>query len=72
MRVLVTTTSSNCATSSLIVTLIVSVEDAKKNLVRIPIVKGTLPHQQKGKFGGARVNIIPLDIDPDAQKFILM
>ena len=35
------------------------VEDAKKNLVRIPIVKGTLPHQQKGKFGGARVNIIP-------------
>ena len=36
-----------------------AVEDAKKNLVRIPIVKGTLPHQQKGKFGGARVNIIP-------------
>ena len=35
------------------------VEDAKKNLVRIPIVKGTLPHEQKGKFGGARVNIIP-------------
>ena len=36
-----------------------AVEDAKKNLVRIPIVKGTLPHQQKGKFGGARVNLIP-------------
>ena len=36
-----------------------AVEDAKKNLVRIPIVKGTLPHQQKGKFGGAKVNIIP-------------
>ena len=36
-----------------------AVEDAKKNLVRIPLVKGTLPHQQKGKFGGARVNIIP-------------
>ena len=35
-----------------------AVEDAKKNLVRIPIVKGTLPHQQKGKFGGSRVNII--------------
>ena len=34
-------------------------QHAKKNLVRIPIVKGTLPHQQKGKFGGARVNIIP-------------
>ena len=36
-----------------------AVEDAKKNLVRIPLVKGTLPHQQKGKYGGARVNIIP-------------
>jgi len=36
-----------------------SIEDAKKNLVRIPIIKGTLPHEQKGKFGGARVNIIP-------------
>ena len=36
-----------------------AIEDAKKNLVRIPIVKGTLPHEQKGKFGGARVNIIP-------------
>lgn len=36
-----------------------AIEDAKKNLVRIPIVKGTLPHEQKGKYGGARVNIIP-------------
>jgi small subunit ribosomal protein S5 len=36
-----------------------AIEDAKKNLVRIPIIKGTLPHEQKGKFGGARVNIIP-------------
>ncbi|MGJ8593986.1 MAG: 30S ribosomal protein S5 [Aquaticitalea sp.] len=35
------------------------IEDAKKNLVRIPIIKSTLPHEQKGKFGGARVNIIP-------------
>ena len=35
------------------------IEDAKKNLVRIPIIKGTLPHEQKGKYGGARVNIIP-------------
>ena len=41
-----------------------AVEDAKKNLVRIPIVKGTLPHQQKGKFGGARVNIIPASPGP--------
>ena len=36
-----------------------AIEDAKKNLVRIPIIKSTLPHEQKGKFGGARVNIIP-------------
>ncbi len=36
-----------------------AVEDAKKNLVRIPLVKSTLPHEQKGKYGGARVNIIP-------------
>ncbi|HNQ28206.1 MAG TPA: 30S ribosomal protein S5 [Aquaticitalea sp.] len=36
-----------------------AIEDAKKNLVRIPIINKTLPHEQKGKFGGARVNIIP-------------
>ena len=36
-----------------------AVDDAKKNLVRIPLIKGTLPHEQKGKYGGARVNIIP-------------
>ncbi|MGB0260932.1 MAG: 30S ribosomal protein S5 [Flavobacteriaceae bacterium] len=36
-----------------------AVEDAKKNLVRIPINKGTLPHEQKGKFGGARVFLKP-------------
>ncbi|MGC6479108.1 MAG: 30S ribosomal protein S5 [Flavobacteriaceae bacterium] len=36
-----------------------AVEDAKKNLVRIPIQNGTLPHEQKGKFGGARVFLKP-------------
>ncbi|MGB0199488.1 MAG: 30S ribosomal protein S5 [Flavobacteriaceae bacterium] len=36
-----------------------AVEDAKKNLVRIPVYKGTLPHEQKGKFGGARVFLKP-------------
>ncbi len=35
------------------------IEDAKKNLVRIPLLRKTLPHEQKGKYGGARVNIIP-------------
>ena len=28
-------------------------------MVRIPINKGTLPHQQKGKYGGARVYLQP-------------
>jgi len=32
-----------------------AIEDAKKNLVRIPIINATLPHEQKGKYGGARV-----------------
>jgi small subunit ribosomal protein S5 len=36
-----------------------AIEDAKKNLVRIPIYKKTLPHEQKGKFGGARVFLKP-------------
>ena len=36
-----------------------AIEDAKKNLVRIPIIDGTLPHEQKGKFGGAKIFIKP-------------
>ncbi len=36
-----------------------AVEDAKKNLIRIPISKGTLPHEQKGKYGGAKVFLKP-------------
>ncbi|WP_405611626.1 30S ribosomal protein S5 [Polaribacter sp. Asnod1-A03] len=36
-----------------------AVEDAKKNLVRIPILDATLPHEQKGKFGGAKVFLKP-------------
>lgn len=36
-----------------------AIEDAKKNLVRIPILEATLPHEQKGKFGGAKVFIKP-------------
>ena len=36
-----------------------AIEDAKKNLVRIPLNKATLPHEQKGKFGGARVYVQP-------------
>ena len=37
----------------------IQVEDAKKNLIRIPIKKGTLPHEQKGKYGGAKVFLKP-------------
>ncbi len=36
-----------------------AIEDAKKNLVRIPIYKKTIPHEQKGKFGGAKVFLKP-------------
>lgn len=35
------------------------VEAAKKNLVKIPILNGTLPHEQAAKFGGARVFMRP-------------
>lgn len=29
------------------------VESAKKNLTRVPVLKGTVPHEQSAKFGGA-------------------
>lgn len=35
------------------------IEDAKKNLVRVPVLKGTIPHDQLGKFGGGFVYIKP-------------
>lgn len=35
------------------------VEDAKKNLVKIPIIKGTIPHEQLAKYGGAQVFLKP-------------
>lgn len=36
-----------------------AVEDAKKNLYRIPLVSNTVPHEENGKFGGARVFLRP-------------
>ncbi|MGO1729514.1 MAG: 30S ribosomal protein S5 [Flavobacteriaceae bacterium] len=36
-----------------------AVEDAKKNLVRIPLYKKTIPHEIVGKYGGGRVILIP-------------
>ena len=35
------------------------VEAAKKNLVKVPVLNGTVPHEQEAKFGGARVLIRP-------------
>ena len=35
------------------------IEDAKKNLLKIPIYKGTIPHEQTAKYGGARVFLKP-------------
>ena len=35
------------------------IESAKKNLVRLPIYKGTIPHEQKAKFKGASVLMKP-------------
>jgi len=34
-------------------------EAAKKNLIKVPVLNGTIPHEQEAKFGGARVFIKP-------------
>ncbi|MCF8246745.1 MAG: 30S ribosomal protein S5 [Saprospiraceae bacterium] len=33
--------------------------DAKKNMIKVPVYKGTIPHEQKGKYGAGRVLIRP-------------
>lgn len=35
------------------------IDDAKKNLIRIPVLNGTLPHAQQGKYSGALVFMKP-------------
>jgi len=35
------------------------IESAKKNLVKVPVYKGTIPHEQVAKFGGALVFLKP-------------
>ena len=34
-------------------------EAAKKNLIKVPLLNGTIPHEQVSKFGGAQVFIHP-------------
>ena len=35
------------------------VDDAKKNLIKVPVLKGTIPHEQVGKYSGAKVFLKP-------------
>ena len=35
------------------------VESAKKNLIKVPVLKGTIPHEQIAKFGGSEVLLKP-------------
>ncbi|MBO4582170.1 MAG: 30S ribosomal protein S5 [Bacteroidales bacterium] len=34
-------------------------EDAKKNLIRVPVLKGTIPHAQEARYSGAIVFLKP-------------
>ena len=36
-----------------------AIDAAKKNLVRVPVYKGTIPHEQTAKFSGSQVLIKP-------------
>jgi len=36
-----------------------AIDSGKKNCIKIPIINGTIPHEQNGKFGGARVFMRP-------------
>ena len=35
------------------------IDDAKKHLIKVPVLNGTLPHEQDGKYSGARVFLKP-------------
>ncbi len=35
------------------------VEDAKKNLIKVPILNATIPHEQEARYSGARVFMKP-------------
>ncbi len=36
-----------------------AVEDAKKNLIKVPMVGTTIPHEVIGHFGAGRIIIMP-------------
>ena len=36
-----------------------AIDDAKKNLIKVPLHNGTVPHEQEGRFGGAHVFLKP-------------
>ena len=36
-----------------------AVDDARKNLIKFPLYKGTIPHEQLGKYGAGKVLIKP-------------
>ncbi len=35
------------------------IDDAKKNLIKVPVLKGTIPHAQEGKYSGSLVFMKP-------------
>lgn len=35
------------------------IEDAKKSLIKVPVINGTIPHEQYAKYGGASVFMKP-------------
>ena len=35
-----------------------AVEDAKKNLVKVPVINTTIPHEQEARYGGAKVPVL--------------
>ena len=35
------------------------IDDAKKNLIKVPVLKGTIPHTIKGKYGGGNILLKP-------------
>ena len=34
-------------------------DNAKKNMIKVPIYKGTIPHEQKGRYGAGKILIKP-------------